>query len=75
MRLSKVAILAIRGTSPEFKVRLAEACGVSLRTMWKWISENNDDLTKAEPLKMIREETGLDDSQILEEEKEPVTKD
>lgn len=68
MRLSKIAILAIRGTDKEFKDRLAEKCNVTRRTLDRWVSDNDDSLTKAEPLQLIREETGLADDQILEED-------
>lgn len=68
MKLSKIALLAIKGTDKDFKDRLAEKCGVSPRTLNRWISDNDDNLTKADPLQMISEETGLDQSQILEED-------
>lgn len=70
MRLSKLSLLALKGTGKEFKDRLADKCGVAPGTLNRWIRDNDDNLTKADPLQMIREETGLDDSQILEPEEE-----
>ena len=69
MRLSKIAILAING-SKDCKRRLSEEMKVSSNTLWRWITENenNGDLTKAKSIQIIREETGLEDSQILEED-------
>lgn len=40
----------------------------------RYIKDNDDNLTKAAMLKAIREEFGLDDSQILEETVESVNK-
>lgn len=70
MRLTKTAILSLKGTNVVFKETLAEALGSSLNSMYRWISENEDNgpLTKAKAIQMIREETGLEDSQILEED-------
>lgn len=70
MRLSRIAILAVRGASPGIIEKLAEAIGVSKPSVYKYINENNDGLTKAAALKVIREETGLTDQEILEEETE-----
>lgn len=69
MRLSKIAILAVRGASPGIIKRLAEAIGVSEPSVYRFINDNDDNLTKAAAIKVIREETGLTDDQILEEEK------
>jgi hypothetical protein len=71
MKLSKIALLALRGTGKEFKDRLAEKCDVTRRTLDRWIADNDDSLTKAEPLQLIREETGLKDDQILQQDAEP----
>ncbi len=67
MRLSKLAIVALRGSGKEFIGRIAQRFDVTIRTVNRWISENDDTLTKADMLQMIREEFGLEDSQILEE--------
>lgn len=68
MKLSKLAILVIKGSEVDFKERLAEAIGVSIQTFYRYVVENDDSLTKASVLKLIRIETGLSDDQILEEE-------
>lgn len=69
MRLSKGAILAIRG-GKGIKRKIAEALGVSEPTIFRWLADNDDSLTKSAALKVIREETGLSDDQILTQEPE-----
>lgn len=39
-------------------------------TIRKWINENDDNLTKAAALQIIREELNLTDDQILDRQKE-----
>lgn len=70
MKLTKAAILTLRGMNHQAKEKVAAAAGVSMPTLYRWINENNDGLTKAAALQVIREETGLSDQEILEEEKE-----
>ena len=65
MRLSKLAILAVKGASPGIVAKLAEAIYVSEPSIYRFINDNDDNLTKAAALKVIREETGLTDDQIL----------
>jgi plasmid maintenance system antidote protein VapI len=67
MRLSRISILAVKGASPGIIKRLAEAIGVSEPSVYRFINDNDDNLTKAAALKVIREETGLTDQEILEE--------
>lgn len=67
MKLTRIAILALRGFSSDAKARLADALGISLSTLHRYINDNDDNLTKAAALTVIREETGLLDSEILEE--------
>lgn len=74
MRLSRIAILAVKGASPGIVKKLAAAIGYSEPSIYKFISDNDDNLTKAAALKIIREETGLTDEEILEEEPEPANK-
>lgn len=69
MRLSKGAIMAIRG-GKDIKKKLAEALDVSEPTIYRWLADNDDSLTKAAALKVIREETGLSADQILTSEPE-----
>lgn len=51
------------------RLKIAVALGVSEQTIIRYISENHENLTKAAALKIIRDETGLADSQILNEAK------
>jgi hypothetical protein len=66
MKLSELALQKIMD-SKSLPKKLREALGVSRVTMWKYINDNHENLTKAAALKVIREETGLNDDQILEE--------
>lgn len=67
MRLTKRALESIN--TPVIRRRLMEALGdISETTVYRYISANDDNLTKAAALKAIREETGLSDEEILEED-------
>lgn len=68
MKLTNIAILALKGSDQGIKERIAEATGVTASTVYRWINANSKELTLAASLKIIREETGLDDSLILEQE-------
>lgn len=70
MRLNRTALSILRGDK-DIWTGVMEALGVKRDTMYKYIRENSEELTKAAALKVIREETGLPDSELLEEE-EPV---
>lgn len=73
MRLTKTALDAIN--TPAIRRKLMEALGdVAESTIYRYIARNDDTLTKAAALKVIREETGLTDREILEEEVEVATK-
>lgn len=77
MKLSNIAILALRGCPRDTKIKIAAALNISLNTFYRLIKENDrdGDLTKATALRVIAGETGLGDSQILEQElKETVNK-
>lgn len=50
---------------------LALALNRSVMTVTRWIDTNDDNLTKAAALKVIREELGVTDDEILEAEAEP----
>lgn len=50
------------------KTRIALAMDKSVHTIEGWITNNNDNLTKADCLRIIREELELKDSEILEAE-------
>ena len=68
MKIKNLIIMAIRGNT-NLRKRLKETLDISEPTLYRLITENNsnDDLTKAAALKVIREELGLTDSEILEE--------
>lgn len=67
MRLNRTALSILRGDK-DIWTGVMEALGVKRDTMYKYIRENSEELTKAAALKVIREETGLPDSELLEEE-------
>lgn len=69
MKLSKIAILALKGMGLDVKEKIAQAAGVLPGTVYGWINHNkpNNDLTKASIVKIIADETGLTQEQILEE--------
>lgn len=56
------------------KTMIALDMGKSVHTIEGWITNNDDNLTKAAALKIIREETGLTDEEILEQETESAGK-
>lgn len=67
MRLTKTALEAIN--VPSTRRKLMEVLGdVAESTIYRYIATNNDILTKAAALKVIREATGLTDEEILEED-------
>lgn len=67
MNLTKAAILALRGLTLDQKQQLADLLGVSLKTLYRHIASNNDDLTKAAALQFLRGVTGLPDGELLED--------
>jgi hypothetical protein len=58
--------------APEIRRKLTIALNVTDQTVIRYIKDNSDDLTKAAALKVIRQETGLTDEQILVEEVQAV---
>jgi hypothetical protein len=72
MKLSSIAILALRGCTPEIKKRIADSIGVSENTLYRYLRDNDDSLTKVAALEVIREVTGLNDDQILEKDNEKI---
>jgi hypothetical protein len=68
MRLTNIAIEAIRQYSPGIKSKLALALNCSEGSINRYIRENDDNLTKAAALQVIRKETGLSEDEILEKE-------
>lgn len=53
---------------PRTRTRLALELKCTDNTIRAYIKHNSDNLTKAAALQVIREETGLKDSEILEED-------
>ena len=66
MRLTKIGILALKG-SPELRRRIMEMEEVTPQAVNRWIQNNDDCLTKAGIMKMIKDETGLTDDQLLQD--------
>lgn len=65
MRLTELALNMIR-RNVRCKNLLALELDVSVFTIGRYIDSNSDNLTKAAALKVIRDETGLKDEEILE---------
>lgn len=65
MKLTQKALSKIK--DPKIRALLVIALGVTDQSIMNYIKSNSDELTKAAALKVIREETGLADDQILEE--------
>jgi transcriptional antiterminator len=65
MKLSQKALKAIN--TPVIRRRLMDALGCTEFTISRYIQKNSDNLTKAAAMQVIREVTGLPDSEILEE--------
>lgn len=72
MKLTQTAVLALNGTSAEFKSKLADELNVSPASIYSWISKNesNGPLTRIKAVQMISEEIGIDQDKILEDSKE-----
>lgn len=69
MRLTNITILALKGSPSQVKEKIADVTGVTPSTVYRWLSTNDENLTKAAALKVIREELNVTDSEILEDEK------
>lgn len=59
--------MAIKGNT-DLRTRIKETLDISEPTLYRLLKENDDDLTKAAVLKVIREDLNLTDAEILEEE-------
>jgi transcriptional regulator with XRE-family HTH domain len=66
MKLTLLALQKIQD-SRSLPKKIKDVLGVSRATMWKYLKDNDDELTKAAVIKILREETGLSDEQLLEE--------
>lgn len=67
MRLSTAGISILRGNKAIWEAT-RRALKVSTASMYRYVQGNDPELTKAAALKVLREETGLTDSELLEEE-------
>ena len=65
MKLSLKALKAIN--NPVTRRRLMDVLGCTEFTISRYIQKNSDNLTKAAAMQVIRELTGFDDKEILEE--------
>ena len=65
-QLTRAALEGIQAHSPGIKSKMALALNCSEGTINRYIRENDDNLTKAAVLEVIRNETGLTDEEILE---------
>ena len=65
MKLKKIGILALQGSS-SLRQRIADMEGKTIQTINRWIREGDDNLTKAGPLSLIKQETGLGNEDLLE---------
>lgn len=68
MKIRK-SVLSKIAENKGLRARLCAEMDKSYFTINKWINENDDNLTKAAALRIIREELELTDDQILEQEK------
>jgi len=73
MKLNITALSILRGNKDIWLAVMA-ALGVKRDTMYKYVRENSEELTKAAALQVLKRETGLTDSELLEEEKEAALK-
>lgn len=64
MRLTQKALEGIN--NPKARRRLMDVFDATEYTVSRYIRSNDDNLTKAAALEVIRQETGLTDSEILE---------
>ena len=65
MRLTTLYKLILQ--TPEVKEAIAAKERVGLPTVRRWVRDESDALTKASVVKVIKDMTGLVDSQILED--------
>lgn len=64
MQLQKDVLKKIN--TPRTRTKLALALDCTDQTIIRYIKENDDSLTKAASMEVIREELGLEDNDILE---------
>jgi hypothetical protein len=66
MKLTQKALNAIN--TPPIRRELTNALEVTDQTIVRYIKDNDDCLTKAAAMQIIRKHTGLSDKEILEEQ-------
>ena len=66
MRLSKIALLALRGMDRNSRISLAGDLGITENTLYKWVRTNDDSLTKAACLMVLQRELGISQEHLLE---------
>lgn len=71
MKLNVTALSILRGNK-DIWTGVMEALGVKRDTMYKYVRDNSEELTKAAALQVLRRETGLTDADFLEDEKDPL---
>lgn len=67
MKLSKVALLALKGMGRDQKKELASRIGLTEDTFYRWIRNNDDNLTKVATLAVIQQALGLEQHHLLED--------
>lgn len=67
MKIKRLVLSAIRGNT-DLRKKLKGLLKISEPTLYRMLHDNDENLTKAVALKAIREEFGLCDEDILEEE-------
>lgn len=68
MKLSKAAILALKGLDKDAKAAMAEELKKDPSTIHRWVERNDPKLTQVAVLKVISRFIGLSEDLILEEE-------
>jgi hypothetical protein len=67
MKLKPIIIMAIKGNT-ELRLGLRNVLRVSNPTMTRLLQDNDDDLTKAAALELLRNTLNLSDEEILDRE-------
>lgn len=65
MKLTQKALAEIK-QNKRLRNRLALDLDKTAMTIFRWVASNDSNLTRADALQIIREETGLQDHEILE---------
>lgn len=71
MKLTQLAITAIN--NPKIRIELARTLGCTELTIIRYLKNNDDNLTKAAAMKVIKKLTGLSEKNILTEMKTEVS--